>query len=191
MLSSRSLKAFVLGFTVLIAGCDRESGDKAQPAGSGAAQSGQPAVGAFDRSHKGSQMPDLVIKDPAGKELKLASLKGQPVLINLWATWCAPCVAELPALDKLAGARAGTLKVLTVSQDMGKPETIAPFLKQRGVTRLEPWLDAEGNLAMQYDVQTLPTSIYYDAQGREVWRLTGAHDWTSPDTAALLAEVKL
>lgn len=135
-------------------------------------------------------MPDFVLKDPAGKELKLASLKGKPVLINLWATWCAPCVAELPALDKLAAAHQDSLKVLTVSQDMGKPEAIAPFLKQHGVTRLEPWLDAEGNLAMQYDVQTLPTSIYYDAQGREVWRLTGAHDWTSPDTAALLAEAK-
>ncbi len=146
------------------------------------------AVGTFDRSHKGSQLPDFVLKDPAGKDLRLASLKGKPLLINLWATWCAPCVAELPALDQLAGQSAASLKVLTVNQDMGKPEAVAPFLKTRGVTKLEPWLDPEGELAMHYNVQTLPTTIYYDAQGREVWRLTGAHDWTSADTAKLLAE---
>ena len=64
-------------------------------------------------------MPDFQLKDPAGKELNLASLKGKPLLINLWATWCAPCVAELPQLDKLAGDHPG-LKVLTVNQDMDK-----------------------------------------------------------------------
>ena len=187
MLSSRSLNALILGCVVLIAGCDRESGQNAQPAASSAAQ---PTVGTFDRSHKGSALPDFVLKDPAGKELKLASLKGKPLLINLWATWCAPCVAELPALDRLAAAQADSLKVLTINQDMSKPEAVAPFLKERGVTRLEPWLDQAGDLAMQYDVQTLPTTIYYDAEGREVWRLTGAHEWTSSDTAALLAEAK-
>jgi len=195
LLSSRSLNALVLGCAVLIAGCDRESAQKAQPAASqagaetGAKAPAEPA-GTFDRSHKGSQLPDFVVKDPAGRELKLASLKGKPVLINLWATWCAPCVAELPALDQLAAQRAGSLKVLTISQDMSKPEAIAPFLKQRGAVRLEPWNDAAGDLAMHYDVQTLPTTIYYDAAGREVWRLTGAHDWLGADTAALLDEAK-
>ncbi|WP_374531978.1 TlpA family protein disulfide reductase [Novosphingobium sp.] len=144
----------------------------------------------FDRSHKGSELPEFLLKDPSGKEQKLSAFKGKPLLINLWATWCAPCVAELPALDRLAKARAGELKVLTISQDMGKPEAVAPFLKAHGVTALEPWLDQEGDLAVQYDVQTLPTTIYYDAQGREVWRLTGAHDWTSSDTQALLAEAR-
>jgi thiol-disulfide isomerase/thioredoxin len=192
LLSSRSLNAFILGCVVLTGGCDRESGQKAQPAASGPEASGntEPATGLFDRSHKGSALPDFLLKDPAGKELQLASLKGKPLLINLWATWCAPCVAELPALNRLATARGDSLKVLTISQDMAKPEAIAPFLQERGVTRLEPWIDPAGDLAMQYDVQTLPTTIYYDATGHEVWRLTGAHDWTSTDTAALLAEAR-
>ncbi len=143
---------------------------------------------ALDRSHKGSELPDFVLKDQTGKELRLASLKGKPLLINLWATWCAPCVAELPALDRLAGERAGRLKVLTVSQDMQKLETVAPFLKARGAARLEPWLDPEGELSVQYGAQLLPTSIYYDAQGREVWRLSGPREWNDADTAALLDE---
>lgn len=144
---------------------------------------------ALDRSHKGSEMPDFLLKDQTGKELRLASLKGKPLLINLWATWCAPCVAELPALDRLAGERTDRLKVLTVSQDMQKLETVAPFLKARGATRLEPWLDPEGELSVQYGAQLLPTSIYYDAQGREVWRFSGPRDWNDAETAALLDEV--
>lgn len=131
-------------------------------------------------------MPDFVLRDPAGRELKLASLKGRPVLVNLWATWCAPCVAELPALDRLAAR----VRVVTVSQDMGQPQAIPAFLKARGAVRLEPWLDPQGDLAMHYEVQTLPTTIYYDAAGREVWRMIGAHDWTGAEAAALLAEAR-
>lgn len=189
MLSSRSFKALVLGCTVLIAGCDRESGDKAQPQASTAADAASKELhGTIDRSKRGSQLPDFTFKDPAGKSLTLASLKGKPVLINLWATWCAPCVAELPTLDKLAADRAGELKVLTISQDLGQPERVGEFLAQRGVKNLEPWLDPDNALAMHYEVQTLPTTIYYNAEGREVWRFVGGHDWANAETARMLAE---
>lgn len=186
MLSSRSLKSVALGCAVLLAGCDRESGQKAQPAASTAApvQAGQ-----IDRSHKGSQLPDFQLKDPAGKELNLASLKVKPLLINLWATWCAPCVAELPQLDKLAASNPG-IKVLTVNQDMDKLDRVAPFLAQKGGTSLEPWLNPDMSLAFQYGFETYPATIYYDAAGREVWRIQGERDWTGEDTKSLLAEAK-
>jgi hypothetical protein len=77
--------------------------------------------------------------------------------------------------------------VLTVSQDMGQPEKVSAFLKQRGVTRLEPWLDPENDLGFHYQA-TLPTSIFYDAQGREVWRVIGPREWDDAETKALLAE---
>lgn len=140
-----------------------------------------------NRSHRGSLMPDFTVKDAAGKELRLTSLKGTPVLINLWATWCAPCVAELPALNRLAAKRGKGLKVVTVSQDMAKLETVAPFLKDKAPL-LEPWLDPEGELTSHYDTTILPTSIYYDAQGREVWRYIGPRHWDNDKAAALLAE---
>jgi len=130
-------------------------------------------------------MPDFTLKDAAGESLTLASLKGKPVLVNLWATWCAPCVAELPQLDKLAS---GGLRVLTVSQDMNETGKVAGFLKDKGAPHLEPWLDPENDLSTQYAVSTLPTSIYYDAQAREVWRVTGPREWGSTDTATALAE---
>ncbi len=195
---SRSLKVAILGIAVFAGGCDRQSGDKAQPQASqsvsatanGATSPQAPVQGVIDRSHKGSQMPDFSFTDPAGQSLRLASLKGKPLLINLWATWCAPCVTEMPMLDKLAKDRAGTLNVLTVSQDMGQPEKVAAFFKERGFALLKPWLDPENNLAFHYNTGTLPTTIYYDAQGREVWRFVGGHDWGNAETARMLAEAE-
>lgn len=186
MLLSRSLKLGILGFCLLAGGCDRQSGQEAQPQASASAPSGEAAPGALDRSHKGSALPDFTLSDPAGKTITLASLKGKPLLINLWATWCAPCVAELPQLDKLAGE--GKIRVLTVSQDMDGPDKVAAFLKDHGIKVLEPWLDPKNELITQYNAGTLPTSVLYDANGREVWRVTGPRDWSSADTASALAE---
>lgn len=196
MLSSRSLKIAVLGLAVAIAGCNRESSEKAQPQPSASAETSQAAggealSGAIDRSHKGSAMPEFTLTDQAGKQVKLASFKGKPLLVNLWATWCAPCVVELPMLDKLAETRGAELKVLTVSQDM--PTTankVASFLAGKGATHLEPWLDPKNDLAVHYEVTTLPTTVFYDAKGKEVWRYVGGHDWTSAEAARMLAEAK-
>ncbi len=134
-------------------------------------------------------MPEFTLKNPTGQELQLGSLKGKPLLINLWATWCAPCVAELPQLDKIA-TDDPNIKVLTVNQDMDKLDKVAPFLKAHGATRLEPWLNPDNSLTFQFGADTLPVTILYNAQGREVWRTVGGRDWTSTDTAALLAEAQ-
>lgn len=191
MKSSRSLTHAVLGLALtafLLGGCDRETREPAQPAASGNTSSAPPGelAGTIDRSHKGSDLPDFTFSDPAGKSVRLVDLKGKPLLINLWATWCGPCVIEMPMLDKLAGT--GKVKVLTVSQDLGQEQKVAAFFTDRKLTRLEPWLDPDNRLAQHYQVGTLPTTIYYDAEGREVWRLVGGHDWTSAETAKLLAE---
>ncbi len=143
--------------------------------------------GVVNRDHRGSAMPDFTVKDAAGKTLRFTSLKGKPVLVNLWATWCAPCVAELPSLNRLATLRGGDVKVVTVSQDMAKLESVAPFLKAKAPL-LDPWLDPEGEWASFFDTTILPTSIYYDAQGREVWRYIGPREWDGMGASKLLAE---
>ena len=196
MLSSHSLKIAVLGLTVAIAGCNRESGEKAQPQASASATAvpaggGEALQGAIDRSHKGSDMPDFTLTDQAGKQVKLASFKGKPLLVNLWATWCAPCVVELPMLEKLAATRSAELKVLTVSQDMpSTADKVAEFLASKGATHLEPWLDPQNDLAVAYEVTTLPTTVFYGSDGKEVWRYVGGHDWTSAEAAEMLAEAR-
>jgi len=189
-LTRKFLKLAGCGLIVAgIAACDRQSGgDKQPPAASSAPASAPDAEGAaLDRSHKGAQLPALSFKDASGKQIDTVSLKGKPVLINLWATWCGPCIAELPALNKLAAG--GKIRVLTISQDSESAKgKVAAFLKARGGDALEPWLDPEGAAAAQWQVSTLPASIYYDAQGREVWRINGGKDWAGAEATALLAE---
>ncbi len=189
LLLSRSLKPAVLSLCLLAAGCDRETGGSAQPApseaGAGTAESAQPGRG-IDRSHKGSAMPAMTFADPAGRRLALAATRGRPVLVNLWATWCAPCVKELPTLQALAAA--GKVRVLTISQDSGDPAAVGRFLAERKLDRLEPWIDPDSDLSFHYNTGILPTTVLYDAAGREVWRFVGEHDWSSAETARLLAE---
>ena len=128
-------------------------------------------------------MPQATLSDPAGAKLDLATLRGKPVLINLWATWCAPCVKELPTLDALAGKG---VDVVTVAQDMGEPARVAAALHY---PHLHAWLDPDNTLGFYYNSGVLPTSALYDADGREVWRMVGAHDW-SGETAATLTRLK-
>jgi thiol-disulfide isomerase/thioredoxin len=151
------------------------------------AQAGQ--VKGVDRTHKGKPEPDVSFKDPDGGDTSLAELEGKPVLVNLWATWCAPCVKELPTLDKLAQSKGGNLQVAAISQDMGPHPSVVAFLDSHKIANLEAYQDPKMALsgALGADV-VLPTSILYDANGKEVWRYVGDLDWTSPEAAKLLAE---
>ncbi|CAH0495699.1 Thiol:disulfide interchange protein TlpA [Novosphingobium sp. CECT 9465] len=108
--------------------------------------------------------------------------------MNLWATWCGPCVLEMPVLDKLGVDYADKLRVLTVSQDMAGADKVAAFYTERKFAKLEPWLDPDNNLGFHYETGMLPTTVLYDSQGKEVWRMIGAHNWCSPRTAAMLSE---
>jgi thiol-disulfide isomerase/thioredoxin len=196
VLSLRSLKLvgplYVLACAVTVAGCDRQSDPAAQPAPSGAATvdaaTTPPALsGTLDRGHKGEALPAVTVTDAAGKKLDLASLKGKPVLLNLWATWCAPCVAELPTLDTLAKIKGDKLRVITVSQDM-KTDRVAAFLKDKGGANLPAWLDPNTELSFKFQVQTLPTTILFDSSGKEVWRYVGGAEWNREETAKLLLD---
>jgi len=189
-LSSRSLKPIIpaLGLVcaVMLAGCDRQSQQPAQPA----ASSGRNAefTGAIDRSHKGDAVPNLTFRDASGKQLQLARLIGKPLLLNLWATWCAPCIAELPKLNALATSKGAALQVVALSEDLTGGDKVAAFLSSRGYAQLSPWLDPDNTASTKYQVSTLPTTIYYDPAGHEVWRYLGGHDWMSAETGKMLAE---
>ncbi|WP_330999387.1 TlpA family protein disulfide reductase [Sphingomonas sp. IC-56] len=142
-----------------------------------------------DRSHKGEAAPSIPFKDPAGKAVTLASFKGKPVLLNLWATWCIPCIKEMPTLDALAGQKAGALQVLAVSQDFKGGEVVAPFFQKNGFKHLQPYLDADAAFSLGMGAN-LPTTILYDSAGKEVWRALGERDWAGANMAALLAEAR-
>ena len=171
-----------------LAACDRQ---KAQaPQGEPAAsEAGVPRRG-VDRSHAGSDAPPVVFQNPDGGPFDLTRFKGGPVLVNLWATWCAPCVKELPTIQKLEErhAAAGDLGIIVVSQDMGPKTSVDAFLRSKGIA-LRSYLDPELKLTAALGVNVMPTTLLYDAQGKEVWRYTGDLDWSGPEAARLLAEV--
>lgn len=157
-----------------------------QPGWSGPPQA--PATGKLDRSNAGRTAPATAFEDPDGAPASLAEFRGRPVLVNLWATWCAPCIAEMPTLDRLAAREADRLRVLTISQDLDGREKVQAFFAKQGYRKLETWLDPQMALMGTLKVDTLPTTILYDAQGREVWRVVGIEDWESGRAALLLRE---
>lgn len=198
-----------------LGGCDRQSGNSTQGAGNSitsdevtsdevasdevpssgdASNAAVSTGGAFkhivDRTHKGEAMPKDSFIDAAGKPTSLArEAGGKPLIVNLWATWCAPCVAELPALNSFAGNAAGKgVKVIAVSQDSVGVEKVDAFLAPRKLANLPRYLDAETGLGFAYGT-SLPTTVLYDKQGKEVARVIGALEWTGPEGEALLKEI--
>lgn len=178
----------------LLAGCGPTETPKPQPKierqSSQAVAYPQPFEDRLDRSHAGMPAPNALFQDPAGEPASIPQFAGKPVLLNLWATWCAPCVAEMPALDALA-AREKNIIVLAVSQDLNGQEDVQAFFAARDFRRLQPNIDPELTLMRRLGINTLPTTILYDARGREIWRMRGMADWQGPSAAQLLSEATI
>ena len=192
-MSLRSTIAPLLLLALAVAGCDRQDSAPKQasapaPAASDAPKEGEKVVvdtiGTLDRSHKGESPPATSFDTPEGTPTTIAAFKGKPVLVNLWATWCAPCVKEMPTLDQVAAR----MTVVSISQDLDAAK-VAPFFAQTGLKNLKPYHDPKVQLSVDYQA-SLPLSILYDSSGHEVWRMTGGMDWTTPTAAELLAEAK-
>lgn len=170
--------------TLSLAACDRERAPEVQEQGSGS----EANVGTIDRSHAGELMPAVLLSDPTGRELNTGALQGGPVLLNLWATWCAPCVVEMPILNDLAEEFGDALRVVTVSQDMQGADKVEPFFAARELDNLPQWLDRENALGFAIEGGVLPTTVLYDADGKEVWRVVGEYDWAGAEAREAIAE---
>ena len=127
------------------------------------------------RLHKtrnaGEQGPPFTLRSTEGKELSLADFRGRPVLVNLWATWCPACRAELPALDELARERPGCLAVVGIAVDSGGPGAVTEFVREHGLGY--PVLVDDGTAGRAFSVVTIPRSVLIDADGRVVGEFDG------------------
>jgi thiol-disulfide isomerase/thioredoxin len=142
----------------------------------------------LDNSHKGQAAPLLAFKAPDGSDTNLHAFLGKPTLVNLWASWCAPCVKELPTLGTLAIAERGRMNVVAISQDMAPHASVEAFLKAHQIEGVQSYQDPKMRFSGTLGAEVLPTSIFYDSSGKEVWRYVGDLDWTSPQAAKLLGE---
>jgi thiol-disulfide isomerase/thioredoxin len=142
----------------------------------------QPVAPKLDRTRAGEAAPGVVFVDRAGAKHRIADFAGKPVLVNLWATWCAPCIAEMPALDRLA-AKAGAPRVIAVSQDLAGWRAVDRFFAPGKFKAVTPYLDRDNALPLAFKAAGLPITVLYNAHGREVWRVNGPRDW---DKAAVV-----
>ena len=178
-----------------ITACDRQKPPTQQGGqtrqGAGVEDQSTVGIKGVHRENAGKPAPKASFRDPDGGEISLADFKGVPVLVNLWASWCGPCIKELPTLEKLSDAHLqdGQLGVIAVSQDMGPQSSVIAFLKAHKIDGLGAYQDPEMALSGGLGVQVMPTTVLYDRQGREVWRYVGDLDWTSDEAKTLLAEV--
>ena len=162
-----------------LAACDTKPKD--------ATQGGVPAesVGKVDISNRGKEMPGIPFVDEKGAPATLTQFRGKPLMVNLWATWCGPCKAEMPHLDTLA-QEDDRFRLITVSQDLEGAKVIAPYFREKGFKALTQYADSQNLLMEQLGTETLPTTILFDAHGKELWRVYGMMDWTGAPAKKLI-----
>jgi len=145
------------------------------------------SVAKFKLAASRKALPDFAFLDAQDRELKLSVWRGKTVLVNFWATWCAPCVKEMPSLDKLQSELGKErFAVLPLSLDGATRSKVAPFYETAKLGNLGIWFDKGRKVQQALDVSLLPTSILVDAQGREIGRLEGEADWDTPEAIAVM-----
>lgn len=134
--------------------------------------------------------PDITFIDAGGKSHRLSEFRGHGMVINLWATWCAPCIAEMPSLAVLSKALApADIAVLPLSSDNGGAKAVEAFFQQHHISGLPVLLDPQGAAERAFDVEGIPTSIVIDKKGREQARMSGSADWSTPAAVALVRKL--
>ena len=145
------------------------------------------AVSRFKLAKTPKPLPALEFQDAADKPMRFADCKGKALLINFWATWCVPCVKEMPSLDRLQAALPkDKFLVLPLSIDGPSRPKVAPFYKDQKLARLGIYFDKNRKAMQGLGVSLLPTSILVDPEGRELGRLEGDADWDMPESIALM-----
>lgn len=148
-------------------------------------------VAAFQVGAAPRPAPALSFKGPDGADLALADLKGRLRLVNLWATWCAPCKAEMPALDRLQAAMGGdAFAVVAVNVETRNLDKPPLWLKENGITHLAYYGDPGGRVLPAVQKATgsagLPTTLLVDGEGCEIGVMKGPADWGSEDAQRLV-----
>jgi thiol-disulfide isomerase/thioredoxin len=147
------------------------------------------ALGKFTMVSPPRPAPALGYIARDGKAKQFADFKGHWLLVNLWATWCAPCIKEMPSLDRMQTRLGTAVDVVAISEDRGGVTAVDRFLADHAVKSLAIGLDQTGRVANALKVEGLPTSFLIDPQGRIVAKLEGAATWDIDPTLATLREL--
>lgn len=125
-----------------------------------------------------------------GTSTTLAAFEGKHLLVNFWAPWCAPCRLEMPHLSALQEELGDdTFEVVTIAVGQNRPDTMSRFLSEIGADNLPLHTDPTSRLSGDMAVLGLPATVLVHSEGREIARMLGAADWTSPDAIALIKHI--
>jgi thiol-disulfide isomerase/thioredoxin len=165
---------------VMISGVDASAG--------GTHCRGAPAsLGKFTPTPAGSTAPETPFFLEDGSQRTLAGARGRALVVNFWATWCAPCVKEMPALDRLDAAVDGSgIDVVALSADRDGAKIVRQFYDKNAIASLAVTIDRGSAVARALSVGALPTTVLYDRNSIEVARVIGTAHWDAPEVVAFL-----
>jgi peroxiredoxin len=133
--------------------------------------------------------PDFTFPGLDGKKVSLSNYKGKVVLVNIWATWCPPCVDEMPSMEKLYRKFKGqNFEILAVSIDEPGLKAVAPFMKKSNLT-FPALIDSEGAIKTVYGITGIPESFIIDQQGILIKKIVGPVDWATPQIFSFFSDL--
>jgi thiol-disulfide isomerase/thioredoxin len=153
--------------------------------------SSEPTTGKLVRLAAPEPVADLAFLDAEGQTRRLSEWRGRAILLNLWATWCAPCKTEMPSLDRLeAKLGGGDFAVVALSLDRGGLKEPAAFFARQGISRLKLYNDATGEASLRLKAPALPLTAVLNEKGEEIARFLGPADWDAPERVAELRALR-
>jgi thiol-disulfide isomerase/thioredoxin len=148
--------------------------------------SASPPLGIFVRETPPQPAPSVSFTNAKGRTFDLSDFAGKLVLVNLWATWCAPCRREMPSLERLQTRLGDKIMILAISEDSRGEQAVAPFVAKLGLKSVKTYLDPKSAVSQAFHVDGLPTSFLIDRTGRVLGRVEGEANW---DSAKMLAVI--
>jgi thiol-disulfide isomerase/thioredoxin len=139
-----------------------------------------PRLGEFIPASPPLPAPVISFVDLTGNPVSLSEFAGKIVLVNFWATWCAPCVREMPSLERMQSRFGDKIAVVAISEDRGGSKTVEPFIGKLGLKSVKTYLDPKSAVERAFEVRGLPTSFLIDREGRILGHVEGAAEWDSP-----------
>ena len=147
----------------------------------------RPSVFSFTALDQPRPLPEVRFVDGDGRALTLADFRGRVVLLNLWATWCVPCIREMPTLERLQARLGGPdFEVIVLSIDVGGIPAVKDFYRTLGLEALGIYVDRTARARLDLKISGIPTTLLVDRKGREIGRTIGPAEWDSPGAVKLI-----
>ena len=154
---------------------------------SNACHIGKNVLSNFQKSEPLLNAPNTVFFDGSGNKRRLTDLKGRGIVLNLWATWCKPCILEMPQLNRLKSLlNEEDIVVLAISQDRQGAPVVKKFLTTNKLYNLETFIDKGGKLIRALRAKGLPTTILFNKENQEIGRVLGIAEWDAPEAVTFI-----